>query len=364
MGSAESLIIYLATFILSAVLFAFGHRNKNRLATFLALMLPTALGGIRYAVGADFFSYSSKLQIAENMGFFQFFNTFNKMEPAVWVIGRISALISINPKLFFVLTSFLVVLMFYLGARRLKIKHMGIFMFLVLCIIFPQSLSGVRQGVAMAFSFYAMTYIFDKQLMKFLFFTLMAAMFHFSALATILLYPLFLLLVDKTSSEKYRRNVALLVAAVPVIMLVGISLIDNIPLLSKYAQYQSDSFSGRFEGKSGTHNFLPEVVALAVSLVFYRRLVIKSAIGKFSLMMVVLMLYFNMLGLNFSLASRFADYFMPFFLLLLTGVVGEFSTPRGKNIAALLVAVFGILFFIGAFYLNKSGSIFPYNFKV
>ncbi len=359
-----SLVIYLVVFCLSGLFFSLGDKNKFSKYTILAVILPTILGGIRYGVGADFFSYSAKLQVSESMGFLQFFKTFNKMEPAVWIIGRFSGLLNANPTLFFTLTSFLVILMFYLGARRLNLKYIGLFMFLVMCVIFPQSLSGVRQGVAMAFSFYAITYIFDKNFKKFFLFIVAASMFHFSALAVLMVYPLFILFIDKTTPIKYQKNVIFLTISLPLLIFVSMNLIDGIPLLSKYAQYQNDIFIDKFQGKIGTHNFIPEIIAVTIAFIFYKRLVIVSNLGKLSFMMIIMMIYFNMLGLNFSLASRFADYFMPFFLIILTGVVGEFATKKDKKWASLTVVLFGVLFFIGAFYLNKSGSIFPYNFRI
>lgn len=358
MGDALSLVFYLGAFGLSAVLFYLGQKFKLKTLTILAILVPTAVGGLRYMVGVDYVSYMNKLQVAPTMDMFSFSNMFGGMEPALWLFGHF-----LPWQVFFWATSFLTVLFFYLGFKNFESKHIGLCMFLMLCIIFPQAMGGIRQGVAMAMCFYAFSFIPKQKPWVFVAIVLCAMLFHYSSLVMLLMYPLYKLIVVKSRSEGdfIKRNMILLVASVMVIV-VGFQIVQFIPVLSKYALYLTDDFNAQYGIYTGTHNILPEISAVVLMFLFYRHVVKDSKIGRFSFMAIVVMLLVTCVGFVVPLASRLADYFMAFFLLILPEMVDVFDDRVGKRLMVCAVIVYALAFFVGGIYLNGSGEIFPYQF--
>lgn len=361
MTNIESLVFYILAFILAATFIHVGELKKSKMIVAAGLILPTLVGGLRYMVGADYNSYDSKIHETANMGFFEFSNTFHSMEPSLWIIGRLSDGLFGNSVLFFLLTSFLTVLFFYLGVKKFGVKHIGLVMFLLLMIIFPQTLSGVRQGVAIALSFYAFSHIPSKQLLRFIFIILSASLFHYSAIVMLAIYPLYAWIIDRsTTSKEYLLKVFIIIISSPVVLIGGLYSIQFLPLLSKYSYYYTDLLE-KYAHLEGTHNILPELFALAFMTVFYTKIVTKSQLGQFSFLMVILMTITTSLGLFLPLAGRFADYFMPMFLLIFPSVIGIFRTKL-KPWTTLFIVLYAIAFFIGAFLYMGSGRIFPYQF--
>ncbi len=360
MTNGQSLFFYIISLLISALFFYFYERFEKRVYLFLALLIPTLVGGLRYMVGADFLSYTSKVAITDKMSIITFFKTFNNMEPGLWALGKISNFISGGALFFFIFSSFLTILMYYLGYKKLGNKYLWLFMLLILLIIFPQSLSGVRQGMAMSMVFFGLVCILRKEVSKGVIIIAIAGLIHFSALLFLGIAPV-MMFVSRSKGKPFIKQTVAISILFPVLILLGLAIINYIPFLSKYAHYKT-TFAARYSAMIGKHNILPEVSALAFALIMYKRLIQKTRLGRLSLIAMILMFYSTSMGIFLPLAGRFADYFYPFFFIILIQFVDEFDTKRDKKIIKLLIILFGLLFFIGAFYIKKSGSIFPYSF--
>lgn len=358
MDNTSSLIFYIVSFAVSALCFHIGQKRKMRTATIVGLLIPTLVGGFRYLVGVDYVSYMSKLQVAEGMDLATFSNTFGGVEPALWAFGHF-----LPWQVFFAATSFLTTFFFYLGFKNFGSKHIGLCMFLMLLIIFPQAMGGIRQGVAMAICFYAFSFIPKRNLRVFIITVLCASLFHYSSLVMLCMYPLYYFVVLKSTSESsFIKRLFMIVFSTIAVIGIGFQIMQFIPFLSKYAMYTTTEFSDRYGEYTNTHNILPEMLAVGLMFVFYRHLIKKKPIGQLSFMSVNIMLIVTCLGFFIPLASRLADYYMAFFLLMLPGVIDIFSDRLGKRVVVGVVIMYALLFFIGGIYLNGSGGIFPYRF--
>lgn len=355
--NSQSLLIYLSVFILSAFLFHLGQKTEKRTFTILAIVLPTLIGSFRFMVGEDYASYLSKLEVAPTMNVFTFFKTFGGMEPALWFFGVVFPW-----PVFFAATSFLTILFYYLAFKRFKTKHLGLCMLLMLCIIFPQSLGQVRQGVAMALSFFAFSFIPEKRFKPFIITILAASLFHFSSLATIILYPIYGYIEKKgTDDKKFVHTLILVCFCMLSIIGIGFQLLQYIPFLSKYALYTTSSFIDGYGSLRQSHNILPELFAFALMVILFRYFVAGNTKGKFYFFCITMMLIINVLGFFVPLASRFADYFMCLFLLVLPQTIDIFADRFSRRSMAFLVISYALIFFVGGIYLHGSGTIFPYQ---
>ena len=357
MNDIESLFFYLLCFGISAMLFHVGQRRKLRTPTIAAILIPTLVGGLRYRVGVDYVSYMSKLMTAPESGLAEFSSKFGGMEPALWLFGQLPW------QVFFFATSFLTIFFFYLGFKNFKSKHLGLCMFLVMLVIFPQALGGVRQGVAMAICFYAFSFIPKRQYAASVAIILFAALFHYSSLVMLLLLPLYYLVVLKPETDKkFLTKIGIMVAALGVAVIVGFQVIEHIPFLSKYAIYNTDAFAEQYGQYTSSHNIMPELAACALIAMFYGHLVKgRKNDGRFMFVSSVLMMVITLIGFKVPLASRLADYFIAFFILAITSAIDTFDDRSSRNFMAGVAIAYAILFFFAGVYINGSGEIFPYR---
>lgn len=357
MSNIDSLFFYVLCFTASAALFHVGQKRKMITPIIFAILIPTLVGGFRYLVGVDYTSYMNKLIEAQTMGALSFSAKFGSMEPALWLFGQLPW------QFFFFATSFLTILFFYLGFKNFGSKHLGLCMFLVMMIIFPQALGGVRQGVAMAICFYAFSFIPQRRRTAFIITIACAALFHYSSLVMLLVWPLHYLLVQKPESEKkFVVKIAITILALIVAIIVGFKVIEFIPVLSKYALYSTSEFVEQYGALTASHNILPEVAALMFIIMFYGHLVKGGKEnGRFMLLMIVIMFIITIVGFKVPLASRLADYFIAFFILALTSAIDAFNDQASQRFMVGTAIAYAALFFFAGVYLNGSGSIFPYR---
>ncbi len=357
MNDFESLFFYLVCFAISAALFHIGSKRKLRWPIVLAIIIPTIVGGLRYRVGVDYISYMSKLKEASSMGMIEFSNKFGGMEPALWLFGQLPW------QVFFYATSFLTILFFYLGFKNFNSKHLGLCMLLVMLIIFPQALGGVRQGVAMSLCFYAFSFIPQKRKIAFAVTILFAALFHYSSLVMLLMYPLHYFMVSKPETEK-KFIVKIVVMAIMFVaaIIIGFQIIEYIPFLRKYALYSTAEFVDQYGELTATHNILPELAAVALIIMFYGHLVKdKKGNGQYMFISIILMLIVTLIGYKVPLASRLADYFIAFFILAITSAIDTFDDSSSRHVMVGITITYAVLFFVCGIYLNGSGAIFPYR---
>lgn len=358
MSAEMSVLLYLCSFSASAVLIHMGLTYRKRTLTVLGVLIPTFLGGLRYGVGADYFSYVNKMSASVDMGFIEFSAKFNNMEPSLWILGRLSHVLFDSGVLFFFVTSFLTTFFLYLAVKRFGIGVAGLAMFLLLCVIFSQGLSGVRQGVAIAVALYAFSFIASRRIFTYLSLILLACMFHYSAFVLILIYPLYHWVITNSADDyTYIKRAVTVFFTAPFVVVFGIFAMQFIPVFEKYSVYINE-----FIEKFGymRRNILPELGAFILLVMVFRKFVLKNEFNKFVFLATAIMFSTTLIGLFIPLAGRFSDYFMSVFLLAMPCIANVFDSGFQKRAFILFTCMFGILFFIGSFYINGSGDILPY----
>ena len=355
MSNSESLVFYVLSFLASAALFHIGQRTKRKVFTIFAILIPVLIGGLRYNVGVDYEAYREIVTTAANERSI-FFIRYPGIEPAISLFGYLPW------QAFFVITSFLTILFFYLGFCRFKTKHIGLCMLLVMMIMYPQALGTIRQGVSMAVCFFAFSFIPERRLWPFLLSIAFATLFHYSSLVMLLVYPLYYFAVQTpTTDRKFVVRLITLIAIFVAAVVVGFRFLEYIPILGKYATYASENTMLEYGEFLTSHNILPELAATAFIVMFYNHLVRNNKMGRFMMTCIFMMMVITLTGFFVPFASRLSDYFMPFFFLAFTAAIDTFKDTRSQNFMIAAVVAYCLLFFYAGIYLNGSGEIFPYR---
>ena len=145
------------------------------------------ISAIRFDVGWDYEQYHELIE-----GRVQYYNAqFVRFEFLNRLIINVSQFLGFT-QLYFIVTSFIIIFSFYWVFKKFSADFaISTLLFLSLPIFFFNSLSIIRQFVAVSIIFYGFTFIRNRNFYKFLFTIFVASMFHKSAVIGIVLYFLY-----------------------------------------------------------------------------------------------------------------------------------------------------------------------------
>ena len=209
LNNVPSILLYLAVFVVSAVLVYFGLSfvsKKKVLGIFLitvGLIIPPILAGLRYKVGVDYDGYMLMYDNVIN-GKPMYFRTIEPASSAI-IIG--SAKLKCQFLMFFAF-SLITICSFFLAYKNIfkkDYKKISLAFFITLCIQYPISLNAVRSSVAIAIVTLALSFILNKSSSKNIICCLgligIAFLFHKSALLSLIFVPAFIVCRNKNANH-------------------------------------------------------------------------------------------------------------------------------------------------------------------
>ncbi|WP_203363364.1 EpsG family protein [Bacillus sp. REN10] len=190
--------VYIA-FIIVTVIFMIVEKamfvNKTLVRKIYLIILIT-FSGFRYNVGWDYKAYSMIIDSLRNYGI----NIYDKGEPLSNLLLTISSKFQTN-LFFFLITS---IVIYYLIIKTLDQYSVNYYLSLLFFIGFPlfylNSLSVIRNFIAIAICFWAYKYLKKNQTLKYMIAVLIAFLFHKTALVALLLIPLRNVRINKVFS--------------------------------------------------------------------------------------------------------------------------------------------------------------------
>lgn len=369
MNEWQSLIFYLASFSLSALLIYIGglqrfvnvcitlpRRVKVNVFTLLGLLIPIFIGGFLYNVGIDYEGYIRLFEKSNELNYAGFvaFNDFWTVEPTFYVIARLSMALTGSSWLMFLIYAAANIIFFYLFLRRAtpKYKALAFFMYLMVFYLFTMTL--MRQGAAISLCLYALTFLFDQKNVKFLFTVGVASLIHFSALFFVIPWILSILIRPRKGNWLLMATlfvVGLLIIASPLI----IQFITSFPPFDKYAYLLDKERENVLIGWT----FLMQLGIVGIISVFYYRM--PRTYSRASLLYAMLLTGIIAYSLNFRVnyASRLSFFFLPVSTVLMTYVIDMF---RYNRILITAVVIGCVVYFIKIYYTGNTMMVFPYNF--
>lgn len=358
-----SLVFYLSVFSSAALLAHLSIAKKRRIYAVFAVLIPAAVGGLRYMVGVDYASYVEKLQLLSDRGIDGYFTTglLNIFEPTMYLMAHTTFATDSQAIGFFTVTSGLIALFYYLASRRYSPKYTGLMFFTLIMTVFPRDFNGVRQGVAVAITFYAVSFILERRKLPFVLLVLLASLFHYSAIIMLAAYPLYWLLYKKWPLIKdvyYVTKIASLVG----LGYAGIFLLTKnlsaIPFLGRYAYLLSPEKMAAV----GSPNILTKLAPVLLVAPFYPKMVKNDKHNAYFMSMSVFAVLFTTIGLFAGFLYRIANYFIPFYAILFVNVIDTFEDKKKQRLVVAAIILYSVAHFIGSNMIRNSYDIFPYQF--
>lgn len=362
------MIVYIIIFALSllGVQMAdlwYDDRRRFIVGSLLAVLPPILIAGLRDStVGTDMEVYILPLfegQVSSQQEFGSFIDS-NDLEILYLVLNFVVAKITDYPFVLLLLIHTLIIIPLYITAMKWR-EHLSpvLFMFVFYMIFFQESLSIVRQSIALSFSLLAFTAFLENRYIKFFVYAIIAFLFHQTAVIALSL-PLIYLAVGWFSIREYYLYY---IGATLIVVLfflnvdsILIWLIDGGYIDLKFLKYTSADDS--FTPVLGTTNLAVKIVTIAY---FVYIMIINKAdtILKLFLVVAVLDMLFSLCALIMQPLDRISLYFrlvscisIPYAIYNYPILFDDDDAPYTRPI----IGLFGLLLFAYWFYVYMLGN--------
>ncbi len=263
---------------------------------------------------------------------------------------------------FFILLAIhiLIIIPLYITAMRWR-EHLSpvLFMFIFYMIFFQESLSIVRQSIALSISMLAFTLFFEKHYKWSCLFVVVAILFHQTAVIA-LSFPLAYLIIDRFSIREYYYFYVGAVLAVVLFFWnfdsVLIWMIENGYIDLKFIRYTS--MDNSFTAVLGAANYVVKIVTIAY-IIYVMLLYKPDTLLKFFLVIAVLDMLFSLCALILQPLDRISLYYrlmtcisIPFIIFNYPIIFDDDNLPYARPI----IGMFSLLLFAYWFYVYMLGN--------
>lgn len=353
----SSLLIYLSVFFGAAALSYFAVKKQFRALSVFAVAIPSLLIGLRFGVGTDYDAYVYMHQLFLNLNLSEFLSITDdtKTEIGFFVIIKIASLFTSEPWGMFMISSILTIPVAYIAIKRMAGANTPYAFLLYLLLLSPFVMNGVRQGIAISFVFLAISYLMSGSGKKYLANIIMATLFHSSALMLLPLYLLKFAVKDRKKGQWLNVLTSTLPAlTVAILTPLILAISPSIPVLAQYTSYTGD-----LTGISATTLIMKGFLVFIVLMTF--KVTTKSNKNtRIILSLILLELVFISLGMISGVFARL-QYYVAIGGILYLATLPNFFSNNSKRIVYLIAILYGLVYFLLAYYIAGYSDIFPYK---
>lgn len=353
--------LLLVTFLSSNVKTLTNKLKKNRfsisrsqICLIIICLMFISLYAFRFRVGADFEAYyngfynmenASIISLSKNRDWlfdylvyfdFYFFNK-NYILHAI-ILG--------------ILTYVPVMFVFYKLSDNLYLT-----LYVYICLgLFYFPMNGVRQGIAISFSFLSIYFLYNKKYIFSMMLLISAFLFHSTAIFVLIFYPM----LKKSINSK--MNIIYYIILFISSIFFSSSWNALLDIFSQLGQTKlvNDYSNVAFDGSGGSNIFRTLVVLFPVILAFFNKK-LKFLTKKDNLIFncSIISLIFMFVSLRGWIFARFAYYFLMFFPLIISNEL-NIVKEKDKRIFNLIVMVLFYIYMI--FFVKNDSMLIPYRF--
>ena len=293
------------------------NKRLSSLFAVLSIVPLTLVSGLRYGVGADFFTYKTYFDaIAGNGTYFGV-----ETERGYYLLNKIVAFFTNNSVYLFITVSAIIISFFFSRIFEASVEPvMSVFLFVTLGFYF-YAMNGQRQFIAIAICFWATRYIEKEQFWRYLLCIVAAMLFHFSAFIMLFVYFL---------RKKIPIPFWLLIIT---ISLMAVSIYDKVLMFlinTFYPQYNNEHFLNAFFNIEVSYFNILLFGILSVACVFYKNKLVKDScfnIFYINVTLICFTLYVTGFWLG-SMLTRLLQYISTLTILTIPKIIK--CEPKGK----------------------------------
>lgn len=342
----DSLIIYLICFFLtitscklSELMYKKKKKINGHIYAMITIMLPCILAAVRAtSVGKDveFYLIPNYNLACQTNSFMSFYlQASQQLEFLFSILVYVCAKLKNLYLLFFLIELFILLPIYiFLYKNREKISiTLGITLYLFLFYNF--SLSGMRQSIAMSFVLLAFNYYNNKKIFKSFIYTIIATLFHKSAVLIALIIFLIIFFENKKYYKKFIINIYILLIFVFItynkFALTISNLLWNVsPRYSFYIIHYISNYINWNNIPTTEIVFKTNIVLISILYIYLFK---KNNIKNITLTtLVILGRYFVLFNARFYESLRIAYYFDIFNIVLSGNILNSINKSENKII--------------------------------
>lgn len=326
------------------------YKKNSRLVIIMSFLVLLFISSFRGDFTSDYKNYRDLFSYYSNFTIYQVLVNpkLRSQELAYVLLNILTYEMGGSYVVFVSVISFLTLLFFYKGFWHDSDNvWLSIVMFVSIGSYYT-SFNISRQILAVSVTFSGAKYLYDRKLTKYFITILLASLFHRTAL---ILIPFYFIL----NMELNWKSVTI-VALCTIGIVLALDKILDLVRLYIYSAYRNDYYG--MTGFKVTNIVLPAVVAI-LSLLLHKKVSQTDKMDKVWINATVYYVVFSLLGLKVMMLQRFAEYFMPFSILLLTRM---FCRLKPKEFRLTFVAIFLIGFSLYNLVTLSSSGYNPYYF--
>ena len=354
-------MIYLLCFAFSIFFCYLGYKNENkkisnRIFSILAILIPAILAGLRdTSIGTDVEVYLTVAhKLAQNYNdFFEYCSILDLeflYKAMVFFVTKIFG--SINMVMF--IQHFIICTLFFIGAKNFKEKANPIITFsLFLLMYYNISLNIMRQFMAMSIVFYAYKFVKEEKFLKYLFYVLLATLFHSSAIISLVIYLLY-----KICKSKHKYLYSFFVLGILILAIVFYN--PTLELLVKTGMINAKFMRYSLDYSVADFNYVDTLIKLyTLFITFFQLKKLKKDKDNF---FYTLISVFDIVILQISIFSPQIMRLSMYFGIIALVNVSRIITDSRQNKVPLTLVTYGIylLYFVMYYIIGGAGETYPY----
>lgn len=341
------------SFLFFVTFIAMFDRKHARFCLMISLILVWFVGAFRLNIGMDYSTYKTYYDTwtsykggALDLG---------NIEPTFYVICTVLNYFNLNSQSLFIVYETLIIVFLYKGLKFYFDDELTILIVVFLYAVYPTNgghwwdMNAMRQGAAISVSFWATQYLCKDKLKKFICASVLAILFHYSA---VLIFLLSLFYKKKISN----KLVAIIVLLGFLLNALGITSAIVMHFLGIMSSIIGKYEAGVLQAGAGGTLFSPMAFMLVVLYFIackFSKFSSKSMdilVTNGSVLFIIIRIYmsFGVEGsIIMTVVHRFETYFLFLYLAFIANAIrGFLFQQNSKIISELLVALF--LFLLGA----------------
>lgn len=340
------LLLSLFLFVLMPIKY---KTNYFLVVTFMQLLSISAL---RYNIGIDFSNYRSTFNLVSRTSNFNELISLSQgsgMEIGYIYLNKLVSLGTAESQWIFVVTSFVILYFVFITVKNnSSITWLSIYMFAVESYI--ASLNIQRQFIAVGICFYSYKFIKKREFIKFLILSLVASLFHRSAL---IFLPLYFILNIKLNI----KNI-ILVLLTGVVFNIMFEFIISIIQVFFYSNYVGFAFGVK---RGNINNVIIASIYFVIAMYYKKPLLERDKNNTILINLSFINLFLSIMSLNLWIITRLMPFTSIFLILLVPEIV---SCVKDRHIRVIMLLFFiSFTFFIYlATITNPANKLIPYSF--
>lgn len=361
MSITVSVIIYLLTIIISSYAFYLAGKSRQKITFIISMVfaigIPVFIAGVRYLVGTDYGTY---IRAFELIRFGQSVR-WTGLEYGFVLLNVFLVRLGLSPQSIMFATS--IIMMCFVSKALLKKREVisvGIGALTFMLLFYQSSFNIIRMMIAVSIFLYNVSNIENRKLLKYLFFTVLAATFHISALVTIPLYWIFGFLGFEKSL--FKRLLIYISAGLIVLyfnlILTWILSVLNFTALSYYANYIGDSGETIDLGIKQVIIYLP--ILIPGAFMYQKCKEQDKNFGIYYSLVVIGVIVKGITTFNLTYVDRLAEYFIIAAVIVIPVYIQVFKKNR-KFLFIVGMICYLFLYWIYIYIIFKHHGTVPYQ---